>query len=180
MFSSPLAGCAFTVPSAPTVSVWSTAKSKWDHSPAAHAMMKTAHSEATKSVIFDEAKRCENRLSALVSKMKGTRSAKGVFAVLGGSATITGSFIAATQHNDKSVQISSASVAAVGGLISVVSALVGDPMAELDRYNKGVAHYEAARKLADNDAAGLAPCSAGADCGAMIRTELSACTDDTK
>jgi hypothetical protein len=111
---------------------------------AAQQMASTAANNLLKQVIYDEAYRCENRLSALVSKMKSERVGRGLLTIIGGGVGIGGGLAAAVM-NEEGAKTAGAVVAALGSLVALSSQLVGEPGTEMELYQTALRGYEAAR-----------------------------------
>jgi len=162
--------CAFTVPSAPTVSGRNVANKMVSPSPAAEQMGRAAAGDIQlQQVIYDEACRCENRLSALVSKMKDERAGRGALTLAGGGIGAVGALSAALLE-DKDAKTASAIVAAVGSLLAIGSQLVGEPATEMELYQRALRRYEAARATS-------VTCT-GTTCLTSIRQSLALCSDE--
>lgn len=169
--------CTFTIPSPPTASARDSSM-KITPSPAARAMARVVTDPDAKELILDEAWRCENRLSALVSKMSTERTMRGML-TLGGGIVSAGGGITSVVLKDDDAKTATAIVAAAGGLIALGSQLVGEPAKEIQLYEKALAHYEKARSASADAFEGSRPCSKVSNgCFMLIRAALAQCSDE--
>jgi hypothetical protein len=147
-------------------------------SPAAKAMARVVTDADAKELLLDEAWRCENRLSALVSKMSTERTTRGILTI-GGGIVSAGGGITSVVLKDDDAKTATAVVAAAGGLIALGSQLIGEPAKEIQLYEKALAHYEKARAASADAFEASRPCSKVSNgCFMLIRAALAQCSDE--
>jgi hypothetical protein len=195
-------GCAFTLPTPPDVSKDIT-KEKLSNAgrlvTEAAAQVAAANvppgdksaaegASDLRSSIAADMKRCEERLNQSVNKMNLQRTSKGALTILGGALSVGAGIAAAVLTKSKLVQDTStatALVAAGGGLVTIVTQLIGDPAGELQNYQQNLQHYNRAVGIAErirlSDASPFAEASDYQTWKATqirtMSTELRACAD---
>jgi hypothetical protein len=96
--------------------------------------------------------RCEKRLNESVTKMNFQRTAKGVLTITGATLSTSAGFAAAILARSPIIsdsQTATAIIAAGGGLVTIVTQLIGDPAGELQNYQRNLEHYNRAIAMAE-------------------------------